>query len=507
MRTKNAIRNAIYSAGCYMASCMIVLISRKIFINMMGEELLGYDGLFKNVLSLLTVLDMGAGSAITYQLYKAIAEKDTIQINQLMQLYKGLYRIIVVFIIAVGCLVIPFLPYLARNSSINFLQLALIYCLQLMGVITTYFMVYKRIRFAAEQQEYICVKIELFANVMAQVVKLIVIYKFQSYWLYLWTAILQNIACNIIISYKYKKSFGTVKQYKLKKEDYSYWNIWHDMKNFMSHKIGTLVYGATDNIVISAFMGISCVTLYTNYTLVINYVNMLLLKMITPLTASVANLVYEHEYEKSSDLFYALDCICYFIGAFMAGGIITCIQPFIELWLGDKYLLSFSFLILVAINIYTGWIQAALVIFRSAFGNFEADKKYYLISAGANLVISIVLIKPFGFSGIMLGTVIGHMIIGLGRIQFIFSQFLQTSPLAYLKKQIFRAALTICECLLVYVIVKKFPVTFSGIMLRGIVVTLILGIINFTIFYKEKSSQTAYKYLQNYLMKTSRKKK
>lgn len=507
MRTKNAVRNSTYSVVCYMASCLIMLISRKLFISLMGEELLGYDGLFKNVLSLLSVLDMGAGSAITYQLYKVIAEKDNYRINQLMQLYRGVYRIIVVCILAAGCLVIPFLPYIVSDSSIGLLQMTQIYCLQLLGILTTYFMAYKRIRFVAEQQEYICVKIELLANVMAQMIKLLIIYKYQSYWLYLWVTIFQNLICNMIISYKCKKIFGAEDKYKLKKEDYVKWNILYDMKNFMSHKIGILIYGATDNIVISTFMGVSYVTLYTNYTLVINYANTLLMKLVNPLTASVASLVYGDENEKGVNLFDVLDYSCYLLGAFMAGGIITCVQPFISIWLGDKYLLPLGFLILIASNIYIGWVQNALVIFRSSFGDFQNDKKYYLLSAGVNLIVSIILIKPFGFSGIMIGTVAGHVIIGLGRMQFVFKHYLKTSSVIFLRKQIIRMILTMCECFLLYHLVAEFPISFVGIILRGVVVVSILGVINFIVFRKEKCSQMAKIYIHNYIMEIFRKKK
>ena len=102
MRVVNTLRNGIVG----MISQLIILVTgfilRAIFIKVLGQEILGLNGLFLDILSILSVTELGIGTAITYSLYKPIFEDDVETITGLMNLYRKAYRLIgsIIFIIS-----------------------------------------------------------------------------------------------------------------------------------------------------------------------------------------------------------------------------------------------------------------------------------------------------------------------------------------------------------------------------------------------------------------------
>ena len=115
--------------------------TRKIFIVAFGENYLGISGLYSNILSVLSLAELGVGSAILYCLYKPVAENDYAHINALINYYKKLYRIIGLAVAAIGLLVVPFLNYLV-NIEADIGNITLYYLLYLANIVASYFLVY-----------------------------------------------------------------------------------------------------------------------------------------------------------------------------------------------------------------------------------------------------------------------------------------------------------------------------------------------------------------------------
>ena len=94
MRTKNSIKNGVVSVIMSIVALIIGFFSQKVFIYVLGTEYLGLNGLYTNILSILSVAELGFGTAIIYNLYKPVAKNDYKQINILMNYYKKIYRIV-----------------------------------------------------------------------------------------------------------------------------------------------------------------------------------------------------------------------------------------------------------------------------------------------------------------------------------------------------------------------------------------------------------------------------
>lgn len=91
-------------------------IVQTVFIYRLSEEFLGASGLFTSVLGILNIAELGIGSAISFALYKPLAEHDKDQLKALMALYKKAYLAIGCFILVIGLILVPLLPYIVKDS-------------------------------------------------------------------------------------------------------------------------------------------------------------------------------------------------------------------------------------------------------------------------------------------------------------------------------------------------------------------------------------------------------
>lgn len=74
-RKQIAIKSSIIGLMSQSASLILQIISRKVFIQFIGEEILGLNGTFASVLSTLSLAELGFQNAVSFHLYKPVAEK------------------------------------------------------------------------------------------------------------------------------------------------------------------------------------------------------------------------------------------------------------------------------------------------------------------------------------------------------------------------------------------------------------------------------------------------
>ena len=99
-RTEYSLINIVVNLGGYGLNTLIGFVCRIVFVRTLAADYLGVSGLFTNILSMLSLAELGIGSAIGYALYKPLAENDEEKIASLMQFYGKAYKLIGLF---VGC--------------------------------------------------------------------------------------------------------------------------------------------------------------------------------------------------------------------------------------------------------------------------------------------------------------------------------------------------------------------------------------------------------------------
>jgi len=480
MRIKNSMRNMIYIYGSTLLLAILNLIVRRIFLDVLTIDYLGYDGLFTSIFSFLSLSEMGIASIITYHMYSEIATQNTAAIRKLLYVYKMIYRMVGFFVLGVGILASLLLPFILTGSQKDsWLFIYTIYFLQLIATLCTYFLAYRRILFTTDQRIYVCTAVDTAVNMVVVVLKMVVLLLLRNYIIYLLIAIMGNIVSNAIIARKSYKEYPEITSVEVSGKDIKELNLFHEVKNMLATKIAITVYGSSDDIIITRILGVEMTGLISNYRMISSKIQEMIIALFSSLQASIGNLVYSEEKEKGESFFYALDLAGFFMGLVCATGVISVGQSCILIWLkDDKYLLPNAFLILLALNMFIAIANNPMNYFRNSLGHFETDRNYMIIAAVVNVVLSITLSFFFGITGVMAGTVAGHIFIYLGRTIVMHKYFLKRSPVSYCINFLLRLlllALSVVSSTLVGSIITNILGARSlvGFLLRGIISVII----------------------------------
>ncbi len=409
-RTKNSIRNSTVSLITQILTVVINFIVKTVFIHTLGSEYLGVNGLFSNIITMLSLADLGIGVAIPYSLYKPLAEHDTNKINIFMKFYAKVYNMIGIIVLTFGLLLTPFLSFLIKDMP-EISNLKFIYALFVIHSASSYFFVYKRFLIESDQKGFITSMIVFIFSTILSVLQIIILLLTKNYILFLLSSIVIVILQNIYISHKAMQLYPFLKKKnvgKMKKEDIQ--DITKNVSSLLIYRVGNVVTNGTDNIIISKFIGLIVVGLYSNYLLIINSLNLVLTQIFNAITASIGNLVVTTNGKRSSNIYEKLNLFNFWLYALCGSCLLSLLNPFIELWIGKEYLLSFSVVFLLVLNFYITGMQAVTTAFRNAYGLFYKAKYRPLVMIAINIVVSIILVHFMGITGVVLGTITSRIL-------------------------------------------------------------------------------------------------
>lgn len=406
MRTDNVIRNSWFALVSQVVITILKALTQVVFVKMLNAEYLGINGLFSNILSMLALAELGVGSAILYNMYSPVARNDIKRIKSLMNFYKATYEKIGWIVFAVGLLLTPWLGILIKDQP-GIANLKLIYILYVFNSAVSYFFVYKQTILIAHQQNYIITKVIIVKNVfmyMAQIIFLIITRKFLPYLI---ISIMATIILNFLISCIADRMYPYLKDNKEKLNKIEKKSIYKDVYAMMAHKVGGVIVTGTDNLLLSAYVGITAVGLYSNYVFVLASVKGFLNQAYEALLPSIGNLVNIESEERIFCTYKKLFLLCFWSSSLISIGFSCLINPIIQLIFGEEYLLNENIVFVMALNFYmtdlTG-MRAITNKFKSAYGLFWKDRYKPYAESIINLVASIALLKHYGFIGVLLGT-------------------------------------------------------------------------------------------------------
>lgn len=408
-RTDNSIKNIKYAIVGQGFGLIISFISRMIFVRTLGAEYLGLNGLFLNILSILSLAELGVGEAIVYSMYKPLAIKNESKLQALMSLYKKAYVSIGIIIAIVGATLTPFLDFFIKDiPDIN--NIKLIYLMFVANSSISYFFSYKRSLIIADQKRYIATIYRYGLYFLLNIGQIFILITTQNYLLFLLLQIVNTLIENICISIKADKIYPFLKKKNDEKlESNEKGIIIKNVKAMVYHKVGTIVVVGTDNILISKFIGVFKVGLYSNYQLIINALNTVFGLLFQSFTASIGNLGATETDEKNEFIFNCINFLGFWIYAFASICLINLVNPFIQLWIGKEYIFPMPLVVIIIINFYLSGMRKGVLTFRDALGLFWYDRYKAIFEAGINLIASIILVKSIGISGVFIGTIISTL--------------------------------------------------------------------------------------------------
>ena len=409
-RTKNTIRNTLFGVGGQVLSQLLAFVYRTVFIHYLSSNFLGAQGLFSNILSLLSLAELGIGNALTFSMYKPLAQKDTRKVQALMNYYAKAYRLIAGVVALVGVALTPFLYYLIKEVPAEINHLRLIYLLYVFDSAASYCLIYKQSIIKADQKTYICT---LYTNIFA-IIRYVIQMAFlvlmngrgeSSFICILLIQVLFTFITNVFLSAKASRLYPYIngaKNERLLESERK--EINDKVRAMMMHKIGSVVVNATDNLLISKFVGLVEVGLYSNYRLLINMVMGIVQQFSQAIVPSIGNLVSLTSKEKTKEIYDKLDLLNFLVYGFCTVCFFTLFNPFIEIWIGKEYLFSMWLVCVIVLNFYLNGMRQNVLAFRNALGLFWNDRYKPIIESVINLLVSIILAKKYGIIGVFIGT-------------------------------------------------------------------------------------------------------
>ena len=409
MRTKNSLINMAVGVGGYLLTMLLSFISRMIFIRYLSAAYLGVNGLFSDILGMLNLAELGIGSAMTYSMYKPAAGNDHEQLGRLMNLYRVLYRAVALFVLVAGLCLLPFLNVLIKGDS-GIENLRVIYLLYLFNSVCSYLLSYKYSILQAYQREYVRTALDQLVHTAQVLAQMAVLVLTRNFLLYLGVQIAAQLLLNLLVSLRVdhdypqlKKAHGLPgKEERVGIEK----NIWA----LSMHRLGNVVVNGTDNLIMSAFVGLTSVGIYSNYKLVLTNVNNLLGHVTGAFTASIGNLNAMEGRKRVYEIFRILDFAAFLLYGYLSGGLVTLINFFIRMIFGEEYLFSMTVVVIIMAEFFISGLRQMGLQFREALGLFWHDRYKALAEAIINLVVSLILVRRFGVAGIIGGTIISSLL-------------------------------------------------------------------------------------------------
>lgn len=483
-RLKNSALN--FASG-FLGRVLTILLNfavRTIFIYCLNEAYLSVNGLYSNILTVLSLAELGFGSAMVYRMYAPVAVKDYQKTAALLQFYKKIYIIIGVVIFLLGLCVIPFMDYIIKDKP-DISGLTLYYILFLVNTSISYwFSSYKASVLYADQKEYIKTNVQNTMAILQSGLQIVLLLLFRKYLLYLLIQLAGNIFLNLYVAHLVDKRYPEIQTYQgdsLSAEERV--QIRKDTEALVLSRFGHVALNGTDNIIISAVVGVLWVGRLSNYTLICDSVTSVLCQITAAITGSLGNFFATEDKHAGYALFKKVEFLNFWLYGFSFIALVTLLDPFIQIWAGERFVLGLPISIAIAINFFVAGYMNTLWVFRSTIGLFKQGKFRPILVAILNIILSIFLGKLWGVFGVLFATFLSRAAISLWYDPLILHRYgFEVSCKPFFARY-FRRVLLLAAILIVMLTIRYVVLSSATTVLRFAVMTMFTAIVPNAIFW------------------------
>lgn len=412
-RTKKSIKNVIAGFFCQSVTLILNFVARSIFVRILSNEYLGINGLFSNILTILSFAELGIGEALSFAMYRPAKEGNQQKLQQLMQVYKLAYRGIAALVTIVGLILSFFLDYLVAEKPNIPENFQVIFWLFLLNNVSSYLLTYKQSILLVDQKKYVVLYIQQGAKIFQILLQIGVLLSVGSYYGFLLIQVLCTGLSNVILSVYVQHTYPWLQQRgslpPLEKSETK--KIFSDVKALAISKVAGVVSSGTDNIVIAKIIGLTSVGIVSNYTMVINSASTILWGALAGVTGSLGNFNVSAKTSEKQSVFDELFILVYWIYAVCCACMIAVLNPFIEIWLGNQYSVDAKIVIALVLIAFVNGINLPVYTFRVTSGLFDQMKWPYFFWGIGNIMLSILLAFKSGLFGVYIATVISRILI------------------------------------------------------------------------------------------------
>ncbi len=505
-RTKNSFRSTAFGTVNRIISLLVPFIIRTIIIEVLGDEYLGLNSLFTSILQVLSLTELGFGSAMVYNMYAYIATDDYDRINDLIRIYKKLYRIISLIIASIGLLLLPALPYIVDMESVNNvnINIYLLYAIYLANTVISYSVFgYKKSIIQAYQRNDLISIVSSIVHIVLYTAQIVILLVAKDYYLYAICMPISTALINLADAYCADKIYPHYvhKKSEINKKELS--KIWRSVKALLGHKVGAVLITSSDSIVISMFMPLGVLAVYGNYHYVITALTGFINIVYTAILAGVGNCIATETKERIYTLFRQLSMVLAWIVGFCSTCLLCLYQPFMEVWVGEEYMFPFETVVVFVVYFYCWQIRVMGLNFKDAAGMWQNDFWKPYIGIIVNMIGNVVLIQWIGVSGVVISTMITMAFVYFPwETTILHRDLFECKALPYYLSQLKYVTITAVSCVTSYVICSLIPV--GGILalgVRGVVCFVVFNAFFLAMNIKSEDSKEVFARMKNMLIR------
>lgn len=409
-RTQKSARNITYGLLFQAVTILSNFTMKTVFIKFMGVQYTGISSLFTDILAALSIVELGFATAISYALYRPLHEKDSLHISKIMFLFRRIYRIVFAVVLAAGGLAIPVLDRVVKDVPDIQENIHVVFVFFLMKTAMSYLFSYKAILLEADQKKFVVSRICIVSCLITMALEVSVIVFTGNYMLYLAVMVVTVLVRNLVVSAVANKHYPFLKQYggeTLSPEEKE--RIYRHVKALSVYKVSGGLLKNVDSTIISVMLSTTAVGFLSCYRMIVNSVDALFGQVFEAITPSVGNLAVSEDPDRQYEVFSAAFFLSFVLGNFICTSLVTLLNPFITLWLGEEYLLGMEIVVILAVDTYLSTLLRGCEGFRNGNALFVEGKYRPAVMVAINILLSVLLAKELGIFGVLLATVISRL--------------------------------------------------------------------------------------------------
>jgi O-antigen/teichoic acid export membrane protein len=403
-RVQKSLLNARVNVLFYILTLALSYFSRRIFLQSLGTQFVGFTGTVGNFLGLLNLAEMGTAMAVSFALYRPLLAKDKQQIAEIVSLTGFLYRRIGIIMTVAGIVCSLFLPLIFPHPGFPMHVVFFAWYSFLISSLLSYYLNYGQVLLDADQRNYIVTARLQTTTIIKVLTQMIVLSRLDgNYYSWISIELLAGIVQSVLLRRKVRQAYPYLHTARVSLRKYP--QITRSIKQLSIHKIAEFALVSTKEFFIYLFGSLTIVAYYGNYVIILARFNQLLLAMLTSTQAAVGHLIAEDNVQKTMAVFWEILSLRYFTSGIFMFAVYQLIDPFIVLWLGREYLLEKDILFLMLCNGFIIQTRDIVLNFVQGYGLFD-DLGAPAVEATLNLGLSFLFGYFYGIRGVLTGSFI-----------------------------------------------------------------------------------------------------
>ena len=477
-RSNKIIRNLSSEIFPQIVIMILGVLKSKFFLDYLGENTVGLVNLFSQIVGYLSLVEGGIGQAVVYKLYNPTSKKNYKKVSEIKNGTIDIFKKIMLIIIILSFIVGLIIPFLIKNNQFDGIYILYNFVLYVVSEIILYTTIFERSIYIATEKSFKINRIIKTSLIIKHICEISLAIIFQNVTIIFGCLVFISIIENILIKTMTNREFTNLSLSDKKDK-----SVLKEVKDLIVHKVAGLVSSNIDIIIISKFIGLGKVLIYSTYLIYVNAVISLTNKISRALVGTVGNILVENK-ENAHKFFIKYNNIVFIITILVVGPFCLFINYFINLFYSGKVNTSIITAVLFALVLAYNIIRIPLITYTEGAGLFKKTKICPIIESIINLLLSLILVNIFGINGCLMGTIISLIISEyLIKPKIIYKEIFNCNSKEYYKNNICFICLLLFEIAICVILSNNVNITnFLMLIIYFLAYFIINTIINIIIF-------------------------